>query len=524
MATLPPVLPPFLPDQLIALTGAREEALADVYHLTGLDVIDRDAFMAIPEAMRVVHSEMVILQGYEPRVERRYFTDALRELDEMKKWLQAIARRGPTAVESTTLPLVRTTAGRLKYDISPQRLAQWVQEGFTNHQIALFTGVSSMTIMRRRKEYETPARITDISDADLEQRIRWLKENGSGFTGALGIAGILKSEGIVVPRQRLRSLLKAVDPQGTVDRWARRIVRRNYSVPFPMSLWHLDGNHKLSRWGFVIHGCIDGYSRMITFLRVSRDNRASTVLEYFEEAVNLFGWPSRVRSDYGGKNVGVKRLMEEARGRHRGSHIMGTSTRNQRIERLWRDLRAWQIEAIRDVFYDLENQQLLVHRNPIHQYLLHLAFGAYIHEAVQRFVQGWNHHTLKRPKGQMRDQGQTPRAMFILGRARAEKAGFSFALSDEQALEDLDVDGVNAELDFAGYGDDDDDDQGRDRERGDQHALVTEVDDHVLDEEAKAALFEEIRVQGLESDTLELKEARRKYLVLLRWAEENLAM
>ena len=33
------------------------------------------------------------------------------------------------------------------------------------------------------------------------------------------------------------------------------------------------------RWGFVIHGGIDGYSRQITFLKCSCNNRAQTVLQ-----------------------------------------------------------------------------------------------------------------------------------------------------------------------------------------------------------------------------------------------------
>jgi hypothetical protein len=31
-----------------------------------------------------------------------------------------------------------------------------------------------------------------------------------------------------------------------------------YEVAGPMSLWHVDANHKLIRWKFVIHGGIDG--------------------------------------------------------------------------------------------------------------------------------------------------------------------------------------------------------------------------------------------------------------------------
>ena len=59
----------------------------------------------------------------------------------------------------------------------------------------------------------------------------------------------------------------------------------------------------------VIHGAIDGYSRVPVYLSCSNNNRADTVLELFKEAVNCWGLPSRVRSDKGGENVGISMFM-----------------------------------------------------------------------------------------------------------------------------------------------------------------------------------------------------------------------
>ncbi|KAG1885423.1 hypothetical protein F4604DRAFT_1502278, partial [Suillus subluteus] len=52
--------------------------------------------------------------------------------------------------------------------------------------------------------------------------------------------------------------LRRVDRLGQVLR-NRRVKRRHkYHVKRPNALWHVDGHHKLIRWGIVIHSFIDG--------------------------------------------------------------------------------------------------------------------------------------------------------------------------------------------------------------------------------------------------------------------------
>ena len=100
------------------------------------------------------------------------------------------------------------------------------------------------------------------------------------------------------------------------------ITRRVYSVPGPNSLWHIDGHHSLIRWKFVIHGCIDGFSRRILYLLCADNNRSETVGALFQNAAEEFGWPSRVRGDHGGENSIVASLMVQVRGDGRGSFIL----------------------------------------------------------------------------------------------------------------------------------------------------------------------------------------------------------
>ena len=107
----------------------------------------------------------------------------------------------------------------------------------------------------------------------------------------------------------------------------------------------------------MVHGGIDGYSRLPDYLQCSDNNRASTVLDAFLSAVQTYGIPSRVSSNLGGENEAVSRNMIEhpQRGPGRGSMITGLSVHNQRIERLGRDVYQGCLSIFYNLFHEMEN-------------------------------------------------------------------------------------------------------------------------------------------------------------------------
>ncbi|XP_041845240.1 uncharacterized protein LOC121642553 [Melanotaenia boesemani] len=215
-------------------------------------------------------------------------------------------------IASNATETVAGETGRPRYDIDREKLTELLETNLPVACIAKLLGVSSSTINRRMREFGVSARQSycTITDEELDNAVMQIKDEMPN-SGYRMVKGRLRSLGIHLQWRRVTASMHRVDSLGILSRLTGLgcIVRRTYSVRAPLSLWHVDTNHKLIRYNIVLFGAVDGYSRKVMCLNAATNNRAQTAFAAFKKATEKHGIPSRVRGDQGVENVEIAQYM-----------------------------------------------------------------------------------------------------------------------------------------------------------------------------------------------------------------------
>uniref|UniRef100_A0A671PPR6 Integrase core domain-containing protein n=1 Tax=Sinocyclocheilus anshuiensis TaxID=1608454 RepID=A0A671PPR6_9TELE len=146
------------------------------------------------------------------------------------------------------------TTGRPKMLIEEQRLKEMLHTQLPVPCIATLMGVSRSTVFRRKKEYDLSVRsmYSTINDDELDSLVASIK-NDLPNAGYWMVRGRLESMGRRVQWRRVAASMHRVDSLGVISRLSGLgcVVRRVYSVPGPLSLVHVDTNHKLIRFTVI---------------------------------------------------------------------------------------------------------------------------------------------------------------------------------------------------------------------------------------------------------------------------------
>ncbi|KAK9819597.1 hypothetical protein WJX72_000124 [[Myrmecia] bisecta] len=222
--------------------------------------------------------------------------------------------------------------GRPRLEILRADIERMLNNRFSMQEIADHYGCTPRTVSKRLRESGGSFRHY-VSDAELLQLLDefcHITENGRASGHRPRQAGLFSQAGVRPTRAQILSVSRAHDPEGTAARRERVLPRRTYNVTEPMVVWHIDSYEKLKPYGFYVHGGIDGGSNFVVYMTVALNKKSATLFEGYQQAINLFGRPLRLRADMCFEALAIGQDMVDHRGPQ--GFIAGPSTANQRIE------------------------------------------------------------------------------------------------------------------------------------------------------------------------------------------------
>ena len=212
------------------------------------DIIPQDVAESFSVSLELVYRELLAKESLEGMtVPESEACECVRQSLALLANLTELSRVNERQFTQTE-PIRDGQIGRPKFCISCDQLSMLLEHQFSVPQISELLGVSVSTVRRRMAEYNLSVSATyaSITSNELDSLVREIQTQFP-MCGNRQMQGHLLARGYRIQQHRIRKAQRRVDPQGSVLRRLNAIRRRVYSVPAPLSLWHIDGNHKLIR-------------------------------------------------------------------------------------------------------------------------------------------------------------------------------------------------------------------------------------------------------------------------------------
>ncbi|OWF49328.1 hypothetical protein KP79_PYT22885 [Mizuhopecten yessoensis] len=208
---------------------------------------------------------------------------------------------------------------------------------------------------------------------------------------------------LLLPQKLLRLALSVLDAEGVTRRGRRCLRRRAYVNKGPNFAIHMDGWDKLKPFGVSVHGAVDGFSRRVLWLKACDSNKKPQYVArfYMDYVKEINGVPMIVYADRGTENAITRDLQFALRWNHLdpfqglSSFIYGSSTRNTRIERFWRNMRDMCGHFWINHFKDIADMGVLDTSDNVHLECVRYCFLLLINHDLKKVIRHWNEHRIR---------------------------------------------------------------------------------------------------------------------------------
>jgi len=286
-------------------------------------------------------------------------------------------------------------------DIDKNAVEELRATGARWRTISLWSGYSMKAVgkWRKRVGYEDPWIL--LEGEALDNVLRDYLEEYPNKGEIMTIAELRYQGYAPVSREALRDAIRRVDPGGRERRRRNHLFRRIAIFAGPHSHWGMDTCHQLghtSKYGIVVSGCVDGFSRLIIWMSAHDNNRKRTVARNLREAYRDFGVPAIITMDPGVENISAHCLqLLQCSGNPRSVNLV-SGVWNVKMERAWRDVSSQVLQWYLREFAILEDEGM-DRLDLTQRFVLHYVYLPRLNADLYRFRRVWNLHGITSIKG-----------------------------------------------------------------------------------------------------------------------------